>query len=206
MPYATCLALVDRYPATANLDAAQMTAELTAASAFIDGYCHRTFDLEAPATVRYFPAPPDRVVLDLGPFEIGTTEGVIVATDDGSNTYSTTVTDYQLEPVNALYASPYARPYTSIRRIGAYWPHAASTNARQERVKVTARYGWPAVPGSVVQACMTLANNAFENPDGVKSEAIDGYSVTYQGAEGQIVGVPPSVLAQLGPLRRGWAA
>lgn len=208
MPYATYVELEARYPSLSGQSTTEETSELTAASSFIDGHCNRTFGLEDAATIRYFPAPRDLVELDLGPFEIGTTTDLVIAVDDGTNTYGTTLTstEYQLEPVNAVYASPDPRPFTCIRRIDAYWPYAVSRTDRQERIKVTARYGWPAVPEPVKRSCMALANNAFENPTGVRSEAIDGYSVSYQAANGQVIGVPPSILAALRPYVRGWAA
>lgn len=207
MSYASTGALISRYPSLASQDPIEMQAELDAASRWIDGHCHRQFSLDETVTVRYF-AADDRYELDLGAFEIGTNDSVVIATDDGSGLYSTTVSEssYQLEPVNAPFASPDPRPFTSVRALGGYWPTAATSSSRQERVRVTARYGWPAVPEPVVRACLTLTASAFENPGGVRSESIDGYSVTYLSAGGVEVGVPPFVLSQVGPYVRGWAA
>jgi hypothetical protein len=209
MAYATAAELAARYPTLTwdSLDAAEIDAELSAASSWIDGHCNRTFAAEGSVTVRYF-VTQDRYTIDLGPYEISTTDGVVIATDDGAGTYSTTVSAsaYVLEPVNAVYASPDPRPFTSVRAIGTTWPYAVTANERQERIKITAKYGWPAVPEPVKRACLTLAANAFENPSGVRSEAIDGYSVTYMTAAGMEIGVPASVVAGLRAYVRGWAA
>ena len=207
MAYATTTELFARYPNLATVNTTQATAELEASSSFIDGYCNRTFAAEGVVTIRYL-SVGDIYDLDLGPWEISTTADVVIAVDDGTNTYGSTISsnEYILEPRNAPYASPDARPYTSIRRISGSWPYAVSRSTYQERVKVTAKYGWPAVPEPVKRACLTLTNNAYENPTGVRSESIDGYSVSYQAASGLAIGVPPSVLATLAPYVRGWAA
>lgn len=209
MAYATAAELAARYPTltSASLDADEIDAELDAATAWVDGHCSRTFALEDSVSVRYF-ATNDRYVLDLGQFEIGTTEGVIIAVDDGTGDYATTIasTGYELEPVNAVFASPDARPYTTIRRLGSHWPYAVTPSTRQERIKITAKYGWPAVPEPVKRATLTLVSHAFENTSGVKSEAIDGYSVTYMTVAGTEIGVPSSVVSWLRPYVRGWAA
>lgn len=207
MAYATNDELFARYPGLSGQDTSETAAELDAMSNWIDGYCNRTFAAEASATVRYF-AASDLYVLDLGPCEISTTDGVIIATDDGDNTFGTTISagGYILEPRNAVFASPDARPFTSIRRIGGTWPYTVSPRTYQERVRVTAKYGWPAVPESVKRATMALVNHSFENSSGVRSESIDGYSVTYTSQSGQAIGVPSSVVRLLDPYVRVWAA
>jgi hypothetical protein len=207
MAYATTGELFARYPSLATLNTTQATAELDAASNWVDGHCNRTFTAEGSATVRYF-AAKDLYELDLGQWEISTTDGVMIAVDDGTNTFGSTISssEYILEPRNAPFASPDARPFTSIRRVSGLWPYAVTRSTYQEQVKITAKYGWPAVPETVKRVTLALVNLAYENPTGVRSEAIDGYSVSYQSAGGQTVGVPPTVVSQLGPYARGWAA
>ena len=203
MSYANDADLSLRFPSLDRLDLYQRTEELSAATEWIEGHCHRVFSLDATVTVRYF-AATNRQVLDLGAFEIGTNDSVVIATDDGTAAYATTVaaSAYQLESVNAANV---ARPYTSIRSIGTTWPVAVTANSRQERIRVTARYGWPAVPEAVKHACVSIAANTLENPGGAKSESIDGYSVTYISSAGVEIPVPPLVISQLRPYIRGWA-
>lgn len=207
MAYATNDELFARYPGLNGQDTTETAAELDAASNWVDGYCNRTFEPEASATVRYF-AASDYYVLDLGPFEISTTDGVIISTDDGTGTYGNAVSTsgYILEPVNAVYASPDPRPFTTIRRISSNWPMASVASERQELISVTAKYGWPAVPEAVKRATLALVNVSFDNPNGIRSESIDGYSVSYQTIDGRTVGVPSSVVRTLTPYVRGWAA
>lgn len=177
--YATTDQLIGRLPSLANRDVSELADGLEAASRWIDTHCSRRFWLDPAVTDRYF-AATDFFILDLGAFEIGDTTGVVVKTDDGTGTYATTVSAsaYQLEPVNAAYSYVGARPYTSVRALSTSWP-IAYTFGRQERIKITAKYGWPSVPPAVKDACLILAVDGFENPSGIRAEAIDGYSVSY---------------------------
>jgi hypothetical protein len=182
----------------------ELDAALEAASRWIDGYCGRKFWLDTSTTERVFQAT-NPYVLDLGEHEIGSSTGVIVKTDDGSGTFATTVSAsaYQLEPVNAPYATAGARPYTSIRGISTAWPLTYSNSGRQNLVQVTARYGWPSIPPAVRDACLALTTVDVENPTGVRSEAIDGYSVSYTVGDNSPLG---RAVNRLDPYRRAWAA
>ena len=74
--------------------------------------------------------------------------------DDGSFADETALVaaDYELHPLNSL-SGPEAAPYTSIllTRWGAQnsWPHA-------QRVEITGRWGWPAIPDAIKQATINL--------------------------------------------------
>jgi hypothetical protein len=172
--------LIARLPSLDSHDLDELDRALTAASRWIDGYCARRFWLDTAVTDRVFQAC-DLYRLELGPYEIGDLTGVVVKTDDGTGTFATTVSAsaYQLEPVNAPYAPTGAAPYTTLRALSTTWPVTFTRAGRQDRVKITAKYGWPAIPAPVTQACLTLAVDGFENPGKVGSEAIDGYSVRY---------------------------
>lgn len=206
--YASAADAIARNPSLASFNETELDNALTAASRWIDGYCARKFWLDTAVTVRVFEAC-DTYSLDLGEHEIGTTAGVIIKTDDGTGTFATTVAGsaYQLEPVNAPYATSGARPYTRIRGVNVSWPLTYGPYGRQDLVQVTAQYGWPAVPSAVREACLSIAISQVENPTGVRAEAIDGYSVSYgRGLEDAGDAVTPTIRAQLGPFRRGWAA
>lgn len=182
--YVTADRVTDRYPNLDNANEDELAAVIEAASRAIDGHCGRRFWLDDAATDRVFEAC-DPYVLDLGAHEIGSSASVTVTTDDGSGTFSTTVaaSGFQLEPVNAPFAPAGAAPYTSVRRLDGCWPRQRSRDGRQDLVKITARYGWPSVPANVAEACMTIVQDRFENPAAVRSEAIDGYSVSYGAAQ-----------------------
>lgn len=176
MSYATTSQLTTRFPHLASQNPVEQQAALDAASAWIDDFCQRRFTLDTSNTDRYFRAT-DWYVLDLGRYEIGNST-VTIKLDDGTGAYAQTLTtaDYILEPVNA---AADARPFTTVRAITFIWPRAWTDGERQDLVKITGKFGWPEVPDAVRQACLLLANDDFENPGSVRSEAIDGYSVTY---------------------------
>lgn len=199
--YATSVELLARSATLASQDPIELDNALEAASRSIDGYCSRRFWLDpvATPTIRVF-QPRDLYLLDLGQFEIGASTPVTIKTDDGTGTFATTVasTAYQLEPVNAPYDAKAAGPYTHVRAVSTSWPLTYSTSGRQDRVQITARFGWPAVPAVVREACLIMAADTFENPTGVRSESIDGYSVSY--------GAAAAVRSKLANFRRMWAA
>lgn len=201
--YATPEELVDRLPSLDSHSPTELDAALSSASRWIDAYCNRKFWLDTTVTNRVFKAC-DLYVLDLGAHEIGDDTGLIVKTDDGSGSFATTVSAsaYQLEPVNALYQVGGAAPYTRVRALSTSWPMAYTSSGRQELVQITALFGWPEVPAVVREACLTLSVARFENPSGVRREAIDGYSVSY----GPEAAAAESVKGILAPFRRMWAA
>jgi hypothetical protein len=143
----------------------QLESALNAASRSIDNYCGRRFWTDPSVVTRTF-AGNGSNLLDL-PDGIATTTGLVVKTDTTADgTFATTwaATDYQLLPVNAPYAFPEAEPWTQIQALGAY-TFLAGTAARPNAVQITAKWGWPAVPDPVVQACLIKASRLFHRKD-----------------------------------------
>lgn len=85
-----------------------------------------------------------------------------VGTGQVGFTFSPVVsTDYEARPLNA---SVRGRPYQVLNHFWHFWPTWPSV-----RVQVTAKWGWPAVPDNVVEACLILAARLFrrkDSPDG----------------------------------------
>lgn len=164
--YANLAELKARLNITDDRDDLVLTDALTSASRWIDGVCDQTFAVSTTATAQDFHAC-DYYHLDVPP--IGSTTDLVVATDaSGDGTFETTLvvgTDFQLLPVNAAAASPEAKPWTALRRLSGTWPVAWGYFNRRERVRVTARWGWPAVPHNVKQACLELAAETFRLKD-----------------------------------------
>ena len=143
----------------------QLEAALNAASRSIDNYCGRRFWTDGSVVTRTF-AGNGSTILDL-PDGIATTTGLVVKTDTAADgTFATTwaATDYQLLPVNAPYAFPEAEPWTQIQAIGSY-TFLAGTAARPNAVQITAKWGWPATPDPVAQACLIKASALFHRKD-----------------------------------------
>lgn len=140
---------------------------LAAASRSIDKTAGRRFFLDATASARTY-NPRGRVVRDgfeerLLTDDIGTDVGLVVETGSGGS--FTAVTGFETSPDNALARG---RPITALLRTSGTW--AAGT----ARVRVTARWGWPAVPDEVVEATKIQASRLYkrkDSPEGVTGSA-----------------------------------
>lgn len=150
-----------------------------AASRDIDDYCGkgRKFWQDASVVERsYYPSQASRLVVD----DISTATGLLVdvdTDDDGSFSTSLTInTDFVLEPVNAAAEFP-VRPWTSIRLLGGTLSSWSRLSSGRPYVRVTAKFGWSAVPEQVRRACILQAKTLFKAPDttfGTFTAGIDG--------------------------------
>ena len=134
-----------------------------AASRLIDGYCMRNFYSVGTAT-RLFTAPdPLYCPID----DIAGTAITIQTSTQANGTFDVTfaTTDYQLEPLNAnLDGIPWA--FDRIRAVGDYaFPMVSANFGEQALVKVTAVFGWPAVPAAIAQATILQASRHFKRYD-----------------------------------------
>jgi len=131
---------------------------IEAASRQIDEFRGDQFWLDATPTARLFRAD-NPLILWTGDFS--TTVGLTVAVDlDGDGTYETVwvSTDISAEPLRRLNG----RPFDRIIAIGdKRFPCAQA----RPTVRVTARWGWAAVPEAVEQACQILAIDHFKSKD-----------------------------------------
>mgnify|MGYP003659615915 CR=1 FL=1 len=134
-----------------------------AASRLIDGYCMRNFYSVGTAT-RLFTAP-DPLYCPVDDIA-GTAITIQTSTQaDGIFDVTFTVTDYQLEPLNAnLDGIPWA--FDRIRAVGDFaFPMVSASFGEQALVKVTAVFGWPAVPKAIEQATILQAARHFKRYD-----------------------------------------
>ena len=134
-----------------------------AASRLIDGYCMRNFYSVGTAT-RLFTAPdPLYCPID----DIAGTAITIQTSTQANGTFDVTftTTDYQLEPLNAnLDGIPWA--FDRIRAVGDFaFPMVSANFGEQALVKVTAVFGWPAVPKAIEQATILQAARHFKRYD-----------------------------------------
>lgn len=152
-------------------DQAVVTAVVEAASRQIDGWCGRRFYQDTTVATREFYAQTPYLVdlldqPDEGPStEISTTTGLIVKTDSaGDGTFATTLTistDFILLPRNAAADS---RAFSEIVLADNYTFPRLTFRAG---VQVTAKFGWPAIPADVTEACIVQAAQLFSNKDAV---------------------------------------
>lgn len=144
------------------------------------------FYLAPAATARQFevagrvlldPAGRHKLLVD----EIGSTADMVVETGDG--TTWTAVTDYRVDPLNALADG---EPITALTRAGGWGC---------DLVRITARWGWPAVPATIPQAVRIQATRWYRRKDSAEG-------VTGGGDFGAIrlSRLDPDVRAMLGAL------
>ncbi|MCX4752895.1 phage gp6-like head-tail connector protein [Kitasatospora purpeofusca] len=148
---------------------AMLTQALGAASRGIDRLTGRRFWLDAAPVQRVYRLTGrvaadddgDRLVVD----DIGSLDGLVVETG-GATTWSP-VTGYLTAPDNAHLDG---EPITSLVLPHGRW----GTRDSRTRVRVTARFGWPAVPDEVAQATQIQALRLYrrkDSPDGVTGSA-----------------------------------
>lgn len=172
--YCTAGAILTRSGTT---DTASAYAAALAASRIIDAACRRRFWADTTATARTYRAS-DPAMLDVD--DIATTTGLIVKTDTAyTGEYDTTIdsTNIVVAPANGVVGPIEGHAYTTLRaRNHAYFP----IDCHYERVEVTAKWGWAAVPATIAEICLEIAARGVAGPDAIRSETIGGYQVSYQ--------------------------
>lgn len=141
-----------------NLDDTLLEMAIESASRLMDSYTARSF-YNAGTAVRYFSAVNDFVTnIDDA---VTITEIATDASADGSYDTIWQADDYQLEPLNGR-ADGLVVPYNAIRAVGDYtfpiW-------GGEGLVKVTATWGWSAVPIAIKQATIIQASRIFKRLD-----------------------------------------
>lgn len=147
-----------------NSFSSKLERSINAASRQINGHCGRRFWQDAAVVARYYHADsPWEVCTD----DISTTTGLLVAVDTGNNgLYSTSLTistDFRVEPLNAAAEVP-AWPFTSIH-LYTTGVSSFATGGERPAVKVTAKFGWPAVPDDINKACLAQSVQLFKAAD-----------------------------------------
>jgi hypothetical protein len=183
-----------------NVDDAQIALAISAASRTVDRYANRQFGLVAAPEARYYTAEYDRdlcrwtVSID----DLMTVTGLLVNADlQDDGTYSDTIDEYALRPVNA---APKGRAWTRIV------VHPTSTNrpnGKDAAVEVTARYGWTTVPDQVKQATLLQATRILErrnSPYGIAGSPDTGSELRL------LAKLDVDVAVILGPYVRQWGA
>jgi hypothetical protein len=159
--YATLIQIkaTDRLNITDTISDTPLEQTITSVSRAIDKYCSRYFYKTSTGSTdtRYFtPAEADRVFV--GDFVSITALYTDTQTGDRTYPYTWATTDYDLFPYNAGSLSE-QEPYQFIEKAprGLYqFPCVA------KGVKLTAVFGWPAVPAAITEACLLWSMRMFE--------------------------------------------
>ncbi|MER8042713.1 phage gp6-like head-tail connector protein [Streptomyces sp. NPDC094032] len=143
-----------------------LTRALASAARGIDTATGRRFYLDDTASARVYrltgrtlcDGDGERLLVD----DIGAPSGLVVET--GTAGAWSAVTDYETTPDNA---HARGRPVTGLLRPSS-WGEGTT------RVRVTARWGWPAVPDEIQQATLLQAARLYrrkDSPEGVTGSA-----------------------------------
>ena len=181
-------------------DDAQLTLAVAAASRAIDRACSRQFGRVTVATPRYYTArwDPRRRLWFVEIDDLMTSTGLVVRFDDAEDqTYTTTLTDYVLRPVNA---ASEGLPWSEL------WVRSSSAElptAREDGMRITAIWGWSGVPDAIRQACLLQASRLLarrDSPFGIAGSPETGSEVRL------LARLDPDVAVALRPYRRMWGA
>lgn len=164
--YATLAELKHALGITDTERDAALAGKLASASRSIDKDTGgRRFWLDTTAQPRVI-NPRRRVVADedgqrLLTADIGDADDLVVEAGR-AGAWADITAGVEAQPTDALQQQ---RPVTSLLRLGGTWPAGGG-----QRVRVTARWGWPAVPDEVHEATLILAARLYkrkDSPEGV---------------------------------------
>ncbi|MCW2767536.1 MAG: phage gp6-like head-tail connector protein [Nocardioides sp.] len=159
---------------------------ITAASRRIDEHCRDQFwSADTPSARVLAPDYPG----DIWTGAYASTVGMTVETDEDNDGVFETLwgaLDWQAEPLVPQAGAPFNRvvavgnrffpgsrkhPYLAFPYNGYGYGYAGGPGqtlygqSRRARVRITARWGWPAVPAQVMQACQILAIDYYKSKD-----------------------------------------
>jgi len=161
--YCTLSELKQSLRITDNVDNGLLSAAITAASGWVDGYCERTFEAAGTAITSRDFVPTGRMEVLVIDDAVQVTQVAIDDDLDYSFGEVLTTDDYQLEPVGQR-AGGVTFPYNRIRPMeDGYWP--LDLPMGRATVRVTGRFGWEATPDVVKQATILQAARLFTRLD-----------------------------------------
>lgn len=155
--YITSAEFKTRHGITTTTNDTRIAAHVTAASLEVDALCGRRFNADSTATARYFhPYSWSAVRID------DALEITAVAIDlDDTGTYATTLatTDYTTLPANGIGPNGQSGwPTEALQLVtSSYWLRTF----HRPSVKVTAKWGWTAVPADVKEATFLVAHRLY---------------------------------------------
>jgi hypothetical protein len=185
--YLSLTALKESLRDTRTVDDDAYERAIEAASRRIDSHTGRQFWRTATAEPRLF-QPVNRWWTPTGDFHDLT--GVVVEVADTAGVFTPLLpTDWQPEPHVRINGYPYWGVVSTL--VGGGFP----VSGRRPRVRVTARWGWLAVPKPVEQACQLLAT-AY-----VKARDMTAGVTGFEGETARFDGLSPQAEALLTEFR-----
>lgn len=159
-PYANLDALKASLSIDDSFNDAELQRALNSASRQIESWCRRQFNrTEIAVPQLYRPRLAHR--LDVSDF--WTTDGLTLEITLGDDVWTEwESTGYDLEPLNGIVDGVAGWPYRRVNALTSAFPCSYGGRAN---VRVTAKYGWAAVPSPIVSACLGLATDLFKLKD-----------------------------------------
>lgn len=165
--YATVQDLRLRLQISDSQNDAELSDKLDTASRQVELDTGRVFALDDTATARIY-NPAGRIVRDregdkLLVDDIGTASGLIVEVGQGTSYVTLSASDdYETGPDNALAVGDPIEWLLRRWRPWVWWP--------PQRVRITAKWGWPTIPAPIKEATLLRAARLFRrrnSPEGV---------------------------------------
>lgn len=151
--YATAVEYRTVFNMTDNARDADILNDLLAVSRYIEGKTGRFYNKNAADVTRTYIVP--EFTRQLWVDDMSEAPTLVRLDTEGDGAFDTTLVadDYTLLPLNAD-LEPEPKPYMQVM-LNHWRDH--SIFLKGQRVEVTARFGWPAVPGAVKRATIHLA-------------------------------------------------
>ncbi|GFG49443.1 hypothetical protein CQY20_26135 [Mycolicibacterium agri] len=175
-----------------------------AASRAIDRACNRQFGQISSSEFRYYTAEWHHDRWLVGIDDLMTDTSLTVEVDnDQDGVPEAEITEYRLTPINA---AAIGKPWTAIEILPS---SPVKPNGLHHGVRVSARWGWSAVPNAIKLATMIQASRLYERRQNVagqlREKEVDDVRLQW-GLTGGTVELDADVLASVGAYRRVWAA
>lgn len=161
--YATPAALTSRLGNPVDADDFELHMACFATSRAVEQYCERTFWRTSSGVARTF-VPNDLYLLKLPVFCDLVSVDSLATDGGGDGTFETSwsASDYQLLPLNPD-AAPETKPYDAVKPLVRTWPVPYTRLTRDDRIRITGVWGWPAVPYAVRQSALITAAEVFRS-------------------------------------------
>lgn len=136
---------------------------LSTASRAVEKWCgNRQFSLDGSTSARvYAPVGNYELFVD----DIGDTAGLVVETGSGGVFTTLAANNYEASPTTALVRGEPITSLLDLNYSGIWWAGGVTP-----RVRVTAKWGWPAIPDEISQATLLTAARLYRrkgSPEGV---------------------------------------
>jgi hypothetical protein len=142
-----------------------LASALDSATEEIERYCNRQFNLATSVSSRVF-HPSTQTLIDVD--DMSTAVGLVVEVDSSNDgTFGTTVaaSDYELYPYSGVVDGQLGWPFYQIMMTSTALLPGEFAFRRRGTVRVTAKWGWTAVPAPVRQACLIMAAETYRMKD-----------------------------------------